>query len=492
MAFPPKVQPQWNIRPVSSGNTRRIEALVPGQSSPVGHVDVLLNAGQAQINNPQVRPEFRRQAIGSGLMQRAMQLARSKGCAAVSLTARPNAPGLAMHGPVTMHSRLGFRTAGMTAQGQRMEYRPVPAVQMKPAARPAAPSVYRPSAPPVYRPVAQPKASGLWRLGAPPRVFQPGLHSPAGTVQRMLATASGGFGPPPPPFPGGGGFGGTPAAAAAPDPADALTQNQLLWLRRAQGNFGTGTFSTDEWVAFVTGYGSLGHEGALRVLRELRRAGVLFPPIEGRVREGIVFSLDAGQAQSAPPSGSRMNNREAYGMGNPSHDARSMVPFWAAHAQTPPPPGRDEREHYMSPSRHYRVGDNAGGSVIDPTTGQQLVLQGHQNAVMGHLPSASTYINAGGHQYSPGTNRRHNASPSAYGQVEERRASAASGAHEPRYDPPSPSVGSWPGYWNSDHPRFNPNHPSSWDSHIRRQCQHCNHNLDLRTATHCSNCGAAY
>jgi hypothetical protein len=295
----------------------------------------------------------------------------------------------------------------------------------------------------------------------------------------------------------GGGTGGTGGGSAMPtvSTAPTLSSRLMLWRARLQGDasMSTGTFTVDEFCTFVGGYGSIGsRSGQLGLLRELRDAGVVFPTVTEPVRQGLILSLDATLAQQAPTvTAPTITNRVAFNMVNPPHDHPNMIPFWAAHAHTPPPSGRDPLTHYMSPTRNFRIGDNDGNPVLD-SSGAQVLEQGHSNLVMGHNPSASTYINATGHQHSPGTNRQHNFSASAYGQVENARSSAQSGSREPRYRSPSPTRGSWPGYYQSTHPRFRPQYRDRWPTHIRTQCGACGNEADRESATHCSVCGAAY
>jgi hypothetical protein len=222
----------------------------------------------------------------------------------------------------------------------------------------------------------------------------------------------------------------------------------------------------------------------------LRTAGELFPPITEPVRDGLVLSFDSSNARQAPPHvQSSMTRRQAFGMTNPSHDASSMLPLWEAHAHTPQPDDstRSASAHYMSPSRNFFISNNSGQRQTD-TSGNPVIEQGHSNLVMGHNPSASTYINNTGHMNSPGTNRQHNSSPSAYGGIENARASATSGHTEPRYGSPVPGQ-SWPGYYDMNHPRFKPDYGSLWPNSIRKVCS-CGH-VNSSTATNCQACGTA-
>lgn len=362
----------------------------------------------------------------------------------------------------------------------------------------------KPPAPPPTK--YGPSALVQSRLASVPGLMRPG--STIQTIQRMQAPT--GLGTPTPPaataatMANGGGPATTVALVAPPPTAStvtivvptppALSARLATWRQRATTHFQNKTFTVDEFCAFVLGYKVINaRAGALNLLGELRRAGVLFPPVQEPVRDGLVLSMDASKASQAPPpaAASGVTNRQAFGMTNPAHNAVSMVPFWAAHANTPPPPGRDDREHYMSPSRHYRIGDNNGNPLLD-SKGAQVMAQGHKGLVMGHLPSASTYVNTTGHMHSPGTNRQHNTSPSAYGQVETAAASAASGSKEPRYTSPSPTRGSWPGYYDSSNKRFKSEYRKLWPTHIRRRCAKCNHNGDLESVKTCSQCGAPY
>jgi hypothetical protein len=269
-----------------------------------------------------------------------------------------------------------------------------------------------------------------------------------------------------------------------------LTPNQVTWARRIETQFGMGAFTFADYCAFADGFA--GHQTALRILRELRGKGLLYPPIIEDVRDGLVLSFDSTKAQQAPPRTTTAvpTNRQLFGMANPPHNHPNMVPLWRDHAHTPPPPGRDELEHYMSPSRNFLISDNLGNPVTD-SSGARVMLQGHSNTVMGHGESAGAFVNRVGHQQSPGTNRQHNYSPSAYGQIEDKYASAASGSQEERYRSPSPTRNSWEGYYNSSHARFKDEYRQRWPSHIRKTCTHCGH-LDHEKAAVCSNCGNNY
>lgn len=355
---------------------------------------------------------------------------------------------------------------GMRAAAHRM---PVQAKRV-PAVTAAAPHVFQ-------------RAPGASARSGPPRLAR---HAGGSALQRMMATGGtgGGSGPP----------NGVAPLNLPPACTGTLTVNQGTWRMRLWTNFGMAPFSVDDFCAFVGGFGTInGRPRQMALLRELRAAGALFPPILEIVRDGLVLSFDSAQAQQAPVRvAPTITNRQAFGMTNPPHNHVNMVPLWAASAHTPPPQGRDPREHYMSPSRNFLIGDNDGNPVMDPATGQQRMEQGHSNLVMGHNPSASTFINNSGHMNSPGTNRDHNYSPSAYGQIENARASASSGSREPRYDPPSPTRGSWPGYYLSDHPRFLPEYGQLWGSHIRRTCPACQNTSDHLGTQTCSSCGATY
>jgi hypothetical protein len=359
---------------------------------------------------------------------------------------------------------------------------------------------------PPIRPEQSAPSQALQRKPAPgapqpaaPRIPAQRLpHRWSAPIQRAMA--AGGMGGPPGGPPGGfggppGGFGTGHVSSMPPAHSGKLKGSEAKYRMVLWGRFGMGTFSVDDLCTEIGSHGAVTTRGGqLAILSGLRKAGALFPPITENVRDGLVLSFDSTQAQQAPAkaASSSFTNRQAFGMGNPPHNHPNMVDFWEQHAHTPPPAGRDRREHYMSPSRNFLIGDNNGNPVIDPSTGQQAMEQGHSNLVMGHNPSASTYINATGHMHSPGTNRTHNFSPSAYGQVENAKASAASGSSEPPYIPPSPTRGSWPGYFQRDHPRFDPRYAARWPGNIRKTCGTCGNDIDHVAVTHCTACGAAY
>lgn len=378
----------------------------------------------------------------------------------------PHAGRPAAGNPVQAKSAFAARTDGpqrlqrlQPARGQ-VPAPPVRPQPSRPFARPATPTPHAPTRPGAVT-VAQ-------------------LYRPAGVVQRALSSGPGGSGGPPPTF-----------NLTSTTVNTTLTSRQSTWRLRTESTFGlNGSFSVDDFVSFVNSYGSIGtRSGALDLLRELRNAGVVFPPITEPVRPGLVLSLDSSVAQQAPPHvSSSMTRRQAYGMTNPSHDHSNMVPLWEAHAHTPQPDDstRSAVAHYMSPSRNYYISNNSGQPVTD-SSGNRVMEQGHSNLVMGHNPSASTYINTTGHMQSPGTNRQHNYSPSAYGGIENAKASSASGHTEPRYASPIPGQ-SWEGYMDVNHPRYKQDYGSLWPNRIYKGCTCGQRNPT--TATVCQACGA--
>lgn len=426
----------------------RLDAQIGGRN--VGSVMVHVGGGAtALVTDLGVDTAHRSQGVGKALLASAAQTGMRFGKARVALTADDNGSGKLNR----WYGGLGFARAGNDARGRpRMEAQ---------AGRILAGAVQR-------HIVAETNAERAIALSLGSRIAAPSLRA----IQRMMSA-----GP----------------ALDPPAYSGTLNGNRITWRRRLWEHFQMSTFTVDQFCDYVGTFGTINTRGGqLGLLAELRTAGALFPPILEVVREGLVLSFDATQAQQAPVRvAPTLTNRQAFGMTNPPHNHLNMIDLWAAHANTPPPQGRDEREHYMSPTRNYRISGNDGQAVIDPSTGSQQLEQGHSNLVMGHNPSASTYVNTTGHMHSPGTNRRHNYSPSAYGQIENARASAASGAHEPRYDSPSPTRGSWEGYYLSDHDRFQPAYRELWPTHIRRSCI-CGNTMDHEAATVCSRCGRVY
>jgi hypothetical protein len=358
------------------------------------------------------------------------------------------------------------------------------------AAMHRAPLQPKPAPTPLQRKL-QPGAPGPILAPAPGRV--PPLARAGLPLQPMMV--SGGTG-------GSGGNGGnngnnwngsSHVLSNPPSYTGKLSNNRVTWRRRLWLHFGMNTFTVDQFCTFVNGYGSITtRPGQMTLLRDLRTAGALFPPITENVRDGLTLSFDSSLAQQAPNnSGYKMTNRQAFGMSNPPHNHPNMLDLWEEHAHTPPPKGRDPMTHYMSPNRNYFISDNDGNPVLDKS-GNQVMEQGHSNLVMGHNPSASTYINNTGHMYSPGTNRKHNYSSSTYGQIENKYASAKSGSKEPRYRSPSPTRGSWEGYYQRDHKRFKEEYRRLWPYHIRKRCRHCGNDTDHEKRIACSACGTHY
>jgi len=174
---PKSAPPQWNARVSSLNGTQRIEAVVAGKPVPVGQVEIDFNQGQARIKNLHVAPEYRRHSIGSSLVQRAVQAARTRGISTVSLLAHPGPGGAPAPALTEMYRKLGFRQVEMTPQGPEM--RLGQAVQPKMAPPPAARPMLRPAilqrhpAPMVYRPAIP------WR-----GTVQPMAAGPSRTIQR--------------------------------------------------------------------------------------------------------------------------------------------------------------------------------------------------------------------------------------------------------------------------------------------------------------------
>jgi hypothetical protein len=108
------------VRAVPTVGGHRFEAIISGQTKPIGQVDVKFGSRQAEILNLRVAPEYRRQMIGSGLVQRAIAAARTRGIPSVTLIARPAAGAAPAAALVQMYQKLGFRYAGATQFGPRM------------------------------------------------------------------------------------------------------------------------------------------------------------------------------------------------------------------------------------------------------------------------------------------------------------------------------------------------------------------------------------
>ncbi|MGV9293327.1 RHS repeat-associated core domain-containing protein [Amycolatopsis sp. NPDC003676] len=162
--------------------------------------------------------------------------------------------------------------------------------------------------------------------------------------------------------------------------------------------------------------------------------------------------------QEGPPTiAAGARRREHYGYKNLSHQHSKMRPLFERNAVSPPPKFRkrgDDTKWYMDPKRRYRTHDYLG----NPTG----IVRGHSNVVMGHNPSAGTHFNQTGIHQTPDQNFAHNSDVRIFKHLEPKKASAASGSQEPRFDAPTPKRGNRV-YWDPNHPGYVGNPDADWN-----------------------------
>ena len=173
--------------------------------------------------------------------------------------------------------------------------------------------------------------------------------------------------------------------------------------------------------------------------------------------DNTISGLKSGSITLAPPSSSSSttwSSRTSAGYVNPSHSAVSVRPLFRDAAMSPIPSSiaddsKEEWDHLSDPSRRFRT--------HTPThTSAPVIVKGHGNTVMGHGPvDAVDHWNANGHLRSRRANLAYNKQDSIYHGLEEKHASAASGAATTsHYRPPSPSIGSHESHWDTTHPEY--------------------------------------
>lgn len=74
----------------------------------IGYTGMWLIVDEAHITNVAVLPSYRKLGIGKGMMQKALDIAKTKGAGSMTLEVRPsNTPALALY------EKLGFEQAGL-------------------------------------------------------------------------------------------------------------------------------------------------------------------------------------------------------------------------------------------------------------------------------------------------------------------------------------------------------------------------------------------
>ncbi len=156
--------------------------------------------------------------------------------------------------------------------------------------------------------------------------------------------------------------------------------------------------------------------------------------------------------------GAAPSMRSIVGLGNPPHNR--MLDLFESANSSPRPAGRPREDFLMSPSRHF-VTSSPNSRQVDPH-----LTQGHSNVVMGHDEGASNYWNREGHKLPPSKLREYNRELDSYHGLEQRAKSNKSGGGTPRFVHPSRALGSWAGYWDSNHSDFDPRYRLLWPQNI--------------------------
>lgn len=115
------------FRTVRFGATYKIEVLGSRPPMAIGQVE-LRDAGHGgiEIRNFRVQPQYRRQHLGTALIQRAVDMAKAGGYGTVFLEARPSDSGITAQALVRMYQKHGFKSTGLSAAGNPMlEFNPL-------------------------------------------------------------------------------------------------------------------------------------------------------------------------------------------------------------------------------------------------------------------------------------------------------------------------------------------------------------------------------
>ncbi|WP_410652845.1 RHS repeat-associated core domain-containing protein [Amycolatopsis sp. cmx-4-54] len=156
---------------------------------------------------------------------------------------------------------------------------------------------------------------------------------------------------------------------------------------------------------------------------------------------GGKYSQSPGGAwyKQAGPAGKYKNktNRVAAGMKNPDWTHSNLKPMFedALVNKNQMPPGLKGKAYNEWLKNHGRF-----QTLNQDGTPNSIVPKAQ--AIMGHNKSAGTYFSETGHTLDVPSNRHYNSQRSSYGQVEESKTSAGTGAHEDPYLAPRPDRGS--------------------------------------------------
>ena len=113
-----------DFRVVNLPGRVRVEALGHDRLAPIGGVELRhATSGMAELCNLCVAEPHRRQHLGSALVRKAVETARSTGARSVVLEVRPGDRAIDANALVSMYQKLGFRASGRSAAGNTVMQR---------------------------------------------------------------------------------------------------------------------------------------------------------------------------------------------------------------------------------------------------------------------------------------------------------------------------------------------------------------------------------
>jgi hypothetical protein len=169
-------------------------------------------------------------------------------------------------------------------------------------------------------------------------------------------------------------------------------------------------------------------------------------------KTGYSFSPRGTPYDRGPKGGPQKDKtrREATVGKNPGQFDKNMLPLWERAALSPIPTGlsdTEKRKHFQDPDRRFEV-SSPKKTRKKTIKHYKDTTSGRSKVVLGHEPSAGTYVNTVGHTLPRSQNLVHNKSTGAYHGLEDATWSSASGASEPRYLSPRPDRGSHPTFYD--------------------------------------------
>lgn len=119
ISMKPANVPHYAVRPPRmSANGWEISVGSPGQSRPVGSLQMTRDGRGVKISDLRVEPEHRRHGLAGQLLEAAVHTARAHGFPVAQLEARPDSVAEPATGAlVSMYQRHGFRMTGLSHRG---------------------------------------------------------------------------------------------------------------------------------------------------------------------------------------------------------------------------------------------------------------------------------------------------------------------------------------------------------------------------------------